>query len=504
MRVGLLGEEGRGFYQDLPFLTEGLNFPTETPDFLGFLGRETIMTQPRIDVGLLEPVMQRVDRDLELPGDLGDWFAARSHQLDGFGPEFGGIWGSCSWHGNILSLVLSPSFRVSTKPGQLHTISTTHDYILIYARDYPAWAPTRNLLPATEEQIGRYTNPDNDARGPWKALPAHAKAGVGRRAAQFYGITLPSGRVVNPPPGNCWRYTAPRFQDLITNNCVWFGRDGDAAPAIKRFLSEVPAGLVPTTIWHHNEVGTTGTAKAEVVELFPNAPPFATPKPEALVERILQIASNPGDIVLDCFVGSGTTDAVAQKMARRWVVVERSVATVDTYCIPRLTQVTEGHDQGGITEAVGWDGGGGFRILDIAPSMFEAVDGQVYLSEWATNGTLAEVTAAQLHYDYQYDPPFCGRRGRSRLAVIDGLVNEAVVRLVANALADDQRLVICGTAIDPAAREVLRGLRPGSSVRKIPHSILQEYRQALRWVQLALLDSSANGAATLDAEVVQA
>jgi len=384
------------------------------------------------------------------------------------------------------------------------TISTTHDYILIYARDYQAWAPTRNLLPATEEQIGRYTNPDNDARGPWKALPAHAKAGVGRRAAQFYEITLPSGRVVNPPPGRCWLYTAPRFQDLLADNRVWFGRDGDAAPAIKRFLSEVPAGLVPTTIWHHDEVGTTGTAKAEVVELFPNAPPFATPKPEALVERILQIASNPGDIVLDCFVGSGTTAAAAQKMARRWVVVERSVATVDTYCIPRLTQVTEGHDQGGITEAVGWDGGGGFRILDIAPSMFEAVDGQVYLSEWATNGTLAEVTAAQLHYDYQYDPPFCGRRGRSRLAVIDGLVNEAVVRLVANALAEDQRLVICGTAIDPAAREVLRGLRPGSSVRKIPHSILQEYRQSVRWVQPALLDASANGAATLGAEVVQA
>jgi len=136
--------------------------------------------------------------------------------------------------------------------------------------------------------------------------------------------------------------------------------------------------------------------------------------------------------------------------------------------------------------------------------MFETIDGQVYLSEWATNGKLAEVTAAQLHYDYQYDPPFCGRRGRSRLAVIDGLVNEAVVRLVANALADDERLVICGTAIDPVARDVLRELRPGSSVRKIPHSILQEYRQGARWVQPALLDGGSNDAVTADAEAAQA
>jgi len=195
---------------------------------------------------------------------------------------------------------------------------------------------------------------------------------------------------------------------------------------------------------------------------------------------------------------------VAHKTGRRWVGIEQNADTLQTFTRLRMTKVVGGEDPGGITQLMDWHGGGGFRILHVAPSMFEAVDGQVFLSEWATNGTLSEVTAAQLHYDYQYDPPFCGRRGRSRLAVIDGLVNEAVVRLVANALAEDQRLVICGTAIDPAAREVLRTLRPGSSVRKIPHSILQEYRQSARWVQPALLDSRANGTATLDAEVVQA
>jgi adenine-specific DNA-methyltransferase len=313
-------------------------------------------------------------------------------------------------------------------------ISTSHDYILAYALDRRRWGASRNLLPATNEQVGRYINPDNDTRGPWKALPAHAKAGPGRRAAQFYPITLPSGRVVNPPPGNCWRYTADRFQDMVVDGRIWFGRDGDGTPAIKRFLSEVPSGLVPITIWPHDEVGTTGTAKMEILEIFPGVPPFSTPKPEALIARIVHIASKEGDIVLDCFVGSGTTAAVAHKMGRRWVGIDINAETVYNYAIPRLTKVVEGSDRGGISETLGWDGGGGFRVLEVASSMFEADQGLVVLAERMINGTLAEATAAQLGFAYEPDPPFSGRKGRTRLAVVDGVVNEAVVRLIASAL----------------------------------------------------------------------
>lgn len=380
-------------------------------------------------------------------------------------------------------------------------ISTSHDYILLYTRDRATWADSRNLLPPTDEQIGRYTNPDNDPRGPWKALPAHAKAGPGRRAAQFYTITLPSGRSLDAPPGNCWRYTQDRFTALIEDGRVWFGRDGNAAPAIKRFLAEVPAGLVPVTIWPHEEVGTTGTAKAEMLDLFPGVEPFATPKPEALIARIIQIGSNESDIVLDCFLGSGTTAAVAHKMGRRWVGTERSAETLNTYTVPRLTKVVSGEDAGGVTEPVSWEGGGGFRILDVAPSMFESDGGQVFLSEWATNGMLAEATAAQLHFDYSFEPPFSGRRGRSRLAVIDGLVNEDVVRLLFKMLGPDERLVVCGTAVDPAARDVLRSLRRGSTVRKIPQSILQEYRQTLRWEKVQAVEPLENQPADADVEV---
>jgi len=294
------------------------------------------------------------------------------------------------------------------------------------------------------------------------------------------------------------------FWKLVEDGRIAFGPQGDNVPAVKLYLDEVQQGLVPRTWWPHTEAGHSQEAKREIQSLFHDVIPFATPKPERLLRRVIEVSTEAGDIVLDCFLGSGTTAAVAQKLDRRWVGVERSAETIDSYVIPRLTKVVEATDTGGITRAVDWTGGGGFRILHVAPSMFEAVDGQVYLSEWATNGKLAEVTAAQLHYDYQYDPPFCGRRGRSRLAVIDGLVNEAVVRLVTNALGEDQRLVICGTAIDPAARDVLRGLRPGSSVRKIPHSVLQEYRQSVRWVQPALLDGSSNGADPVDVKAVQA
>ncbi len=380
--------------------------------------------------------------------------------------------------------------------------STDHDYILVYALDADVWRP--NAMERTAAMDARYTNPDNDPRGPWKPgdLSARNYYSVGR-----YPITTPSGRVVAGPPAGCyWRVSKEKLAAMDADHRIWWGPAGNGVPAVKRFLSEV-RGRVPQTLWFYEEVGHTQDAKREVLAFCPpGGEPFATPKPERLLHRVMDIGSSPGDIVLDCFLGSGTTAAVAHKMNRRWIGVEVSRETVEGIVRPRLTRVVEGSDEAGVTELATWLGGGGVRILDVAPSMFEAVDGQVYLSEWATNGTLAEVTAAQLHYDYEYEyaPPFCGRRGRSRLAVIDGLVNEAVVRLVANALAEEERLVICGTAIDPAAREVLRGLRPGSSVRKIPHSILQEYRQAVRWVQPALLDSRANGTATLDAEVVQA
>ena len=237
----------------------------------------------------------------------------------------------------------------------------------------------------------------------------------------------------------------------------------------------------PDTVWRYRDVGSNRTAKSELQRLFPGVAPFTTPKPERLLQRIVHIASNPGDVVLDCFAGSGTTAAVAQKLGRRWIAVESSRDTVSTFTQPRLEKVVAGADPGGITKDTGWEGGGGFRVLEVGPSMFAESGGRVWLAEWAADGSLGEATAAQLGFGYEPEPPFAGRKGRTRLAVVDGLVNPDVARLLVGALAPEEKLVLCGTAIDPDVTQALRELRPGSRARKIPASILAEYRIGLEW-----------------------
>ena len=366
-------------------------------------------------------------------------------------------------------------------------ISIGHDNVIVYAVNKPLWKQARNLLPPSEAQRSRYSNPDNDPRGDWKSTPVHAKAGKGRRKEQFFTITLPSGRKVDPPPGRCWLYKRERYEEVVADGRIWFGADGDSMPAVKKFWSEVQSGLVPTSIWPYDEVGTTSTAKQEVLSLFPDLTPFSTPKPEALIERIIHIASNPGDVVLDCFLGSGTTAAVAHKMGRRWVGVEWREDTVRDFALPRLKTIVVGEDPGGVTDLTRWTGGGGFRVVDVAPSMFEESDGVVYLSDWAVNSELVEATAAQLGFAYLAEHPFVGRKGRSRLAVVDGHVSSAVADLLVAALGSDERLVICGTSVDPAVKERIQATAPGSRVRKIPASILAEYRLTYRdrrWQEL--------------------
>ena len=248
-------------------------------------------------------------------------------------------------------------------------ISAVHDHVLAYAKRKETWKDIRNLLPASDEQLGRFTNPDDDPRGAWASLPAHAKAEVGRRQAQFFTVTTPSGRTVDPPPGRCWLYTAPRFAEMIADHRIWFGADGSNVPRVKAFLSEVQAGLVPSTFWSYQEVGSNAAAKLEIVRLFPGVTPFSTPKPEGLMQRIIHIASNQGDTVLDSFLGSGTTAAVAHKMNRRYIGIEMG-EHARTHCLPRLQKVIEG-EQGGISTNVGWQGGGGFRFCTLGEPAFD-------------------------------------------------------------------------------------------------------------------------------------
>jgi adenine-specific DNA-methyltransferase len=253
-------------------------------------------------------------------------------------------------------------------------VSAVHDHVLVFAKHRETWKGVRNALPASDSQIERFTNPDNDPRGPWASLPAHAKAEKGRRQAQFFTVQTPSGRSVDPPPGRCWLYTEPRFMEMVGDKRIWFGADGSNVPRVKKFLSEVQAGLVPSTFWGYQEVGTNAAAKAELVRLFPGETPFSTPKPEGVLNRIIHIATNPGDIVVDSFLGSGTSAAVAHKMGRRYIGIEMG-EHAQTHCIPRLQKVIDG-EQGGISEVVNWQGGGGFRFYTLGEAVFMA-DGSI-------------------------------------------------------------------------------------------------------------------------------
>jgi adenine-specific DNA-methyltransferase len=247
--------------------------------------------------------------------------------------------------------------------------SEDHDYVQIYAKNADSWRP--NLMPRTEKQDRAYKNPDNDRRGPWKPgdLSARNYYSLG-----VYPITTPSGRVIEGPPNAMyWRVSEAKLRELDSDGRIWWGKDGGNVPAIKRFLSEVKQGMVPQTWWSYEEVGHTQDAKREVVELF-GAEAFGTPKPERLLQRILHIATNPNDLILDSFLGSGTTAAVAHKMGRRWIGIEMG-AHAESHCLPRLTKVVEG-EQGGISEAVGWQGGGGFRFMRLGEPVFD-VDGRI-------------------------------------------------------------------------------------------------------------------------------
>lgn len=237
--------------------------------------------------------------------------------------------------------------------------SNNHEYILVYCNDKKSFSQARNLLPVTDEILARYKNPDNDPRGLWQSVSANVQAGHAVKS-QFYEIISPSGKKHTPPNGRCWVYNKKRMEQEIKNNNIWFGMDGNAVPRIKKFLVDAKPGVTPETIWLGKDVGTTKIAKKHILKLFPNKPVFDTPKPEQLVRRILEIATNEGDLVLDAFLGSGSTASTAHKMGRQYIGIESGSHIVE-YAVKRLKLVINGED-GGISPDVGWKGGGDFNF----------------------------------------------------------------------------------------------------------------------------------------------
>src|SRR6185312_12015605 len=211
--------------------------------------------------------------------------------------------------------------------------SSDHDHLLVYAKN-PEWQPKK--LPRTEKANSIYTNPDDDPRGAW--LPGDPYANKPYSKGQ-YSIEGPTGRIFSPPPGRYWRVSEEKLRELGGEGRIWWGPKGNARPSIKRYLNEV-SDLIPRTLWRKEDVGSNRSSKNEMRALFPAEASFGTPKPEALLQRVIHIATNEGDLVLDSFLGSGTTAAVAHKMGRRWIGIEMG-EHARTHCQPRLVKVID-------------------------------------------------------------------------------------------------------------------------------------------------------------------
>ncbi|MGC8703680.1 MAG: site-specific DNA-methyltransferase [Thiomonas sp.] len=244
-------------------------------------------------------------------------------------------------------------------------LSESHDHVLVYAKTKSRVQLYR--LPRTATQDSRYSNTDSDPRGPWTSGPLQRPEA---REYAIYPVRSPTGKEHWPPKGTSWRFTQERMADLIADNRISFGVSGNNVPRLKRFLAEVSETVPATTWWSYSDAGHNDEARRESKIIQDEGTLFGTPKPERIAEKILRLATLSGDLVLDSFLGSGTTAAVAHKMGRRWIGIEMG-EHARTHCIPRLQKVIDG-EQGGISEAVGWKGGGGFRFYTLGEPAFDA------------------------------------------------------------------------------------------------------------------------------------
>ena len=465
-------------------------------------------------------------------------------------------------------------------------ISGRHDVLLVYRRGEAA---VLNKLPRTDSMNSSYSNPDDDPYGAWTSAPATAP-GARTHQGMVFAIQHPiTGGLVYPPIGQCWRFGQERYLEIMrgwnpnyelktlddaakrAEICnVTISEVRDSVPGLiisdfnteegisrynqgkwplvyitsngtggfrkKTYLKDMDARAIED-IWFQEEVGSNDEGKNQIKALFPGINPFSTPKPEALLERVIHIGSKPGDVVLDCFAGSGTTAAVAQKMGRRWVTCELNDDTFQTFTLPRLTKVVEGQDEGGISVSeaaricdgteglpagitpddaylftsllnkfvannralknskdikelkrlaktkkakptINWRGGGGFQVAHLSKECFDYDDflGRVMLTEAATGDTLVKSIAANLGFRTIPDSctsPFDAHRGDTYLKVVEGIIDTDTVDSIVGKLGEGEKIVIAGTMVMDGAREYLRKLSKGSRVIAIPDDVFR-------------------------------
>lgn len=345
-------------------------------------------------------------------------------------------------------------------------IGDAHEYVIVYAKDPARFKQTRNKLPLGEKQLKVYKNPNKDPKGPWRAVSLSAQ---GYRPNQMYEIVSPSGKRHKPPAGSCWKVIEPKYQELLAEGRIYFGKNGDAVPSRIQYLRDIE-GIAPWTWWPHEDVGHTDEAKKEIQALFGKDDAFGTPKPERLIYQILHIASNEGDWVLDSFLGSGTTAAVAHKMGRRWIGVELGEHAA-TLCAPRLKKIVDGEDTGGVTETCEWKGGGGFRFFKLAPSLLEKDKwGNWIVSKQYNPEMLAEAMCKLEGFRYAPGREVFWNHGHSTerdfIYVTTQNLSPDQIRFISEQVGPERTLLICCGAF--------RGKPDFSNltVKKIPQAVL--------------------------------
>ncbi|OGR03305.1 MAG: DNA methylase N-4 [Deltaproteobacteria bacterium RIFOXYA12_FULL_61_11] len=391
--------------------------------------------------------------------------------------EDGSIWINIDWQeGHYLKVMCDEIFGRSnfiaeviwqkrTSRENRAAIGSSHDTILVYGKVPPVkWKESRNPLPESSKQA---SNPDNDPRGPWDSIPFTAQ---GWRPNQMYKITTPTGVVHDPPTGRCWGATEVVYDNYLREGRVYFPKSGDGKPRIKQYLSE-RKGLVPMSLWLSSEVGTTEDSKKEILQLFSGEEPFGTPKPEKLIQRVIQVATDPGDLVLDSFAGSGTTGAVAHKMGRRWIMVELG-EHCHTHIVPRLRKVIDGEDPGGVTKTCNWQGGGGFRFFRLAPSLLEKDKwGNWIVSKEYRPEMLAEAMCKLEGFHYAPDSEVFWIHGKSTerdfIYVTTQNLSHEQLTFISHQVGEQRTLLICCSAFRARQEDF-----PNLTLKKIPCAVM--------------------------------
>ncbi|EPO8267957.1 site-specific DNA-methyltransferase [Raoultella planticola] len=350
--------------------------------------------------------------------------------------------------------------------------STSHDHIFVYAKNKNKWFP--NKLERSSDELKGYKNPDNDSRGLWQSVVYTCAKTRSERPNLYYPITHPkTGEEVYPSESRVWAYDRKRHEQHIADGLLWWGENNDKdKPRLKSFLSKVGNGIVPDTLWLRDSAGDNQDAKREARNFFPQGT-FDTPKPEKLIQKILQISTSEGDIVLDSFAGSGTTGAVAHKMGRRWIMVELG-DHCQTHIVPRLKKVIDGEDKGGVTKSANWQGGGGFHYLRLAPSLMK----KDHWGNWVINKEynaemLAEAMCKHMNFTYAPSQTQYWNHGYSTetdyIYVTTGSLAYEQLKVISEEVGTERTLLICCKAFMTEGADF-----PNLTLVKIPRAILSK------------------------------